>query len=508
MGIFFPVYGTRIPGRCGIYGSSKILSIKLCILTFQGNWATDIGGGARFGYSLLSMVLLSSVMAVLFQILCIKLGVVTGYDLAQQCRRTFSQKFNLFLYLLAEVAIMSTDLAEVIGSAFALNLLFGIPYLAGVVITALDVLLILRWWGRKYQKVYEFAVFLLVLIVGVCFIVQLCYTKPSIGGIMLGYLPSGKIFTDSKMLFIAIGILGATVMPHNLYLHASICKYRKICDLPYQARSISLSGILEDEDCKSNILSNSNDKDSQSEIDLENEEASSHPPPSPNRELSSLRLTLRYAILDTVIALFLAFLINSTILIVGASAFHEKGIYDVEEIPDAYRSLKKYVGGFAATCFAIALLVSGQSSTVTGTMAGQIIMSGFLSLKLRPIFRRLLTRLLAIAPAIITILAVGDQGLNYLLVLSQVVLSCQLPFAVIPLVFFTSSEKIMGGKQPSKNFFTRLFCNFDYEDLESSNSFNTQGEQFKNSKTLVIVSVICAVIVSFLNIYLVVQSIF
>lgn len=434
-------------------------------------------------------------IATLFQLLCIRLGVVTGQDLAQQCRRTFNPYVNLFLYVLAEIAIMATDLAEIIGSVIALNLLFGIPMLWGVLITAFDVLIIMKWWGKKYQVVYELSILVLILVVAGCFISLLCFTKPVFIDILEGFVPTPELFTNREMLYLAIAILGATVMPHNLYLHASICQHRRITE----------ETTLENEDSGHNRAStNATTTDEQQPLLSDSDKSKS----TEFEEVASLvngkqpavvpyestAATLRYAAIDTIVALCLAFVINSTILIVGASAFWVRNIYDVSELQDAYASLQKYVGQVAATLFAIALLASGQSSTITGTLAGQIIMSGFLDLKLRPTLRRLITRLLAILPAMITLLIYGEHGLDKLLILSQVVLSFQLPFAIIPLVLFTCSKSIMGG---GKSILAKT---------SSGMNERNGGEVFANGWIISILAWISVAIVSFLNIYLVIDE--
>ena len=403
-----------------------------------------------------------------------------------------------------------------------------------MIITALDALIILKWWGRKYQHVYEVIVFLLVIIVGVCFVVQLTYTKPNFVQILLGFLPSARIFTEPQMLFLAVGILGATVMPHNLYLHASICKTRKIHDVRTGERvrlgrlsSDQLFGAADDiaDETTLDIKSTEEDDRNKKVAELTATTPLSEPStvlvtPTSINSTSSIGLTLRYATIDTVIALIFAFFVNATILIVGASAFYQAGIHDVEELQDAYASLQKYVGQVAATMFAIALLASGQSSTVTGTMAGQIIMLGFLDLRLKPVIRRLATRLLAIIPALIVVLIYGDGGLNNLLILSQVILSCQLPFAVIPLVFFTSSTTIMSGGIAPDSTITRWLCKIspsndaDREHILSPDEALPRtrdtklGDMFTNSVWLTILAAFSAVIVTVLNVYLVFAAIF
>ena len=355
-----------------------------------GNWATDLAGGSRFGYTLLSVILISNLMAVLLQGLASKLGIVTGRDLAQACRDHFSTPVVWALWLLCEIAIAACDLAEVIGSAIALNLLFGIALPVGVAITGLDVLLLL-YLQNKGVKVLEALVITLVATVGLCFAFELFLARPDIGGVLRGFLPASDIITDRDKLYIAIGILGATVMPHNLYLHSSIVQTRK-----YEETA------------------------------------------------EGKREAVRYAFVDSTIALSMALFINAAILIVAAASFHATGNHQVAEIQDAYKLLTPLLGAGASTMFALALLASGQNSTLTGTLAGQIVMEGFLNIRIRPWLRRLITRLIAIVPAVIVAIVGGESGTAQLLILSQVVLSLQLSFAVFPLVMFTSSKLKMG----------------------------------------------------------------
>ncbi|MEO6003033.1 MAG: Nramp family divalent metal transporter [Opitutus sp.] len=356
-----------------------------------GNWATDLAGGSKFGYTLLSVILLSNLMAILLQSLCAKLGIVTGRDLAQACRDHYSKPVAIVLWLLCEVAICACDLAEVIGTAIALNLLFGIPLVWGVCLTALDVLMVL-WLANRGFRWLEALVISLVLLIGLCFGLEILFSKPAVRDILGGFLPTAQIIKNPEMLYIAIGILGATVMPHNLYLHSSIVQTRK-----YQQ---SAPGKKE---------------------------------------------AIKFATIDSTVALMFALFINASILIVAAASFHTQGRHDIAEIQDAYQLLSPMLGvGIASALFAIALLLSGQNSTLTGTLAGQIVMEGFLSIRLRPWLRRLITRAIAIVPAAIVAGMYGESGTARLLVLSQVVLSLQLPFAVLPLVMFTSDRTKMG----------------------------------------------------------------
>ena len=354
-----------------------------------GNWATDLAGGAKFGYALLWVILLSNLMAIFLQTLCARLGIVTGHDLAQSCRLQYSKPVSYVLWFLCEIAIIACDLAEVIGSAVALNLLFGIPLVWGVLITGFDVMLLLAAMHFGFRKI-EAIVLTLVTTVAGCFAIQIFFARPDWGGVALGLaiptLPSAEAF------YIALGILGATVMPHNLYLHTALVQTRDI-------------------------------------------ESSS----------GSRKQAIRYNTIDTVVALGAAFFVNAAILIVAAAVFHTRGHHDVSELQEAHRLLAPLLGApIAATAFAVALLASGQSSTITGTLAGQIVMEGFLNIRIRPWLRRLITRLLAIGPAVLLISANRGKDTVGLLVLSQVVLSMQLSFAIFPLMAFTSSNKLMG----------------------------------------------------------------
>jgi manganese transport protein len=356
-----------------------------------GNWATDLAGGARFGYTLLSVILLSNLMAILLQALALKLGIATGRDLAQACRDHYSRPVSFVLWVLCEIAIAACDLAEVIGSAIALNLLFGVPLIWGVCLTAFDVLLILLLQNKGFRWLEAFVISL-VITVGVCFAVELFMAKPAIAEVVRGLVPTTEIVSNPIMLYIAIGILGATVMPHNLYLHSSIVQTRK---------------VLPDDKSK--------------------------------------REAIRFATLDSTVALLFAFFINAAILILAAATFHHTGHQEVADIGDAYRLLTPLLGTtFASTLFAVALLASGQNSTITGTLAGQIVMEGFLNIRLPAWLRRLITRLIAIIPAVIVTAMYGERGAGSLLILSQVILSLQLSFAVVPLVYFTSQRRKMG----------------------------------------------------------------
>ena len=356
-----------------------------------GNWATDLAGGSKYNYALLSVILLSSIMAMFLQRLSLKLGIVTGHDLAQSCRIHYGKRAAIPLWIAAEVGIAACDLAEVIGSAIALNLLFHIPLLWGVIITTLDVLLLLLLQQKGFRYI-EALVIVLIGTIATCFGLELLFSKPEITAVLGGFIPSPSVVTDPGKLFIAIGILGATVMPHNLYLHSSIV----------QTRRYPLDQVGKKE-------------------------------------------AVRFATIDSNIALTIALAINAAILILSAATFHRAGRTDVAEIQEAYHLLTPMLGiTGASTLFAIALLAAGQNSTLTGTLAGQIVMEGFLNIRVPAWMRRLMTRLIAIVPAILVIAVAGDKATTHLLLLSQVILSMQLSFAVIPLVQFTGSRRIMG----------------------------------------------------------------
>src|SRR5213594_535399 len=356
-----------------------------------GNWATDLAGGSAFGYTLLCVILISNLMAILLQSLCAKLGIVTGRDLAQACRDHYSKPVAIGLWLLCEIAICACDLAEVIGSAIALNLLFKLPLTWGVCITALDVLVVMYLQNKGFRYI-EALVVTLILTIGGCFLLEIIFSKPDFAEVLGGFAPKFEIIKNTEMLYVAIGILGATVMPHNLYLHSSIVQTRK-----YEQNA---EGKAE---------------------------------------------AIKFATIDSTVALMFALFINAAILVVSAAAFHTRGQHEVAEIQDAYKLLSPMLGvPVASALFAIALLASGQNSTLTGTLAGQIVMEGFLNIRLRPWMRRLITRLIAIVPAVIVTALYGASGTGKLLVLSQVILSMQLSFAVIPLVMFTGDRRKMG----------------------------------------------------------------
>src|SRR4051812_29836988 len=357
-----------------------------------GNWATDIPGGARFGYTLLSVIMISNLMAIRLQALSARLGIASGRDLAQACRDSYSRTTTIALWLLCEIAIAACDLAEVVGAAIALNLLFGLPLIWGVCLTALDVLIVLYLQNRGFRYVEALVVGLIFAIAG-SFAVELWLARPDLGEVAVGFIPRTEVLANGQMLYIAIGILGATVMPHNLYLHSSIVQTRK---------------YLDTHDGKAEAI--------------------------------------RFATIDSSFALMFALFINGAILVMAAATFHGTGYEEVADISDAYKLLSPLLGTtMASILFAVALLCSGQNATLTGTLAGQIVMEGFINLRLRPWLRRLITRLLAIIPAVAVIALYGDAGTGPLLILSQVVLSLQLPFAVFPLVAFTGDRHKMGA---------------------------------------------------------------
>ncbi len=382
-----------------------------------GNWATDLAGGSKFGYTLLSVILLSNLMAIILQYLSLKLGIVTGRDLAQACRDHYSQPISLILWLLAEIAIIACDLAEVIGSALALNLLFKVPLTLGVLVTALDVLLLLTL-AQKSFRYLESLVIVLIFTILACFAINIVLARPEMVALMAGFLPTKELVANPEMLYLAVGILGATVMPHNLYLHSAVV----------QTRSFGYSSPAKKE-------------------------------------------AIFFSTIDSTVALCLAFFVNAGILIVAAAVFHSRGLHEVAEIQDAYYLLSPLLGThLASIVFACALLASGQNATVTGTLAGQIIMEGFTNIQLNPWVRRFISRGIAIVPAIIGVWYFGQHGLAQLLLFSQVILSLQLPFAVFPLVRFTSQRAKMGS--------------------------------FANSRWMVIVAYAIAGTIAFLNVWL------
>ena len=359
-----------------------------------GNWATDLAGGSQFGYSLLWVLLMSNIMALLLQSLSARLGIVTQRDLAQASRETYSKFINYILYFLAEIAIAACDLAEVLGMAIGLNLLFGIPLLQGVVITVLDTFLLLFLINKGIRKMEAFII-ALVMIIGFSFVFEMIFAQPEVGSILKGLIPS---IPSEEALYIAIGIIGATVMPHNLYLHSSLVQTRKF-----------------------------------------------------DRSKNGIKQALKYNFIDSTIALNLAFFVNAAILILAAATFYKNGLFEVAEIQDAHQLLAPMLGTqWAPILFAVALIAAGQSSTITGTLAGQIIMEGYLNLRIQPWVRRIITRLIAIVPAVIVISIFGESVTGKMLILSQVILSLQLGFAIIPLIHFVSDKSKMKGFHISK----------------------------------------------------------
>jgi manganese transport protein len=359
-----------------------------------GNWATDLQGGAQFGYALLSMVLISNFMAILLQHLSLKLGVATGRDLAQACRDAYAPPVVWFLWILCEIAIAACDLAEVIGSAIALKILFHIPLVWGCVITVMDVLAILYLQNRGFRLI-EALVITLIVTISVCFAIEIGWSgfgRPGFAGVLQGFVPHLRMLTNTPMLYVGLGILGATVMPHNLYLHSAIVQTRDFARTP-----------------------------------------------------AGRREAIRFSTIDSSAALMLALLVNAAILILAAAVFHWSGHQDVASIQDAYELLAPLLGaGAAGVIFALALLASGQNSTLTGTLAGQVVLEGFMKWRMPPWARRLFSRLLAVVPAVIVVAITGDKGADELLVLSQVILSMQLGFAIWPLMRFTSDRRKMG----------------------------------------------------------------
>ncbi len=356
-----------------------------------GNWATDLSGGAKFGYALLFVILLSNLMAVLLQYLSAKLGIATGRDLAQMSKEAYSKPVGIFMWLISEIMIIACDLAEVIGSAIALNLLFHIPLVIGIIITAADVFLLLMLQKKGFRYLEALVISLIAIIAG-SFLLEIILSSPQFGPLINGFIPTASLVTNKEMLYIAIGIIGATVMPHNLFLHSSVVQTRSF-NLDYEGK----------------------------------------------------KEAIKFSAIDSTLALTVAFFVNAAILVVAAAAFHGSGNQDVTDIGVAYNLLTPLLGtSLASIVFGVSLLASGQNSTLTGTLTGQIIMEGFLNLRIKPWIRRLITRLIAIVPALIIIIYFQNYGLGALLVFSQVVLGIALPFAVVPLVMFTSDKKKMG----------------------------------------------------------------
>lgn len=357
-----------------------------------GNWATDIIGGSKFGYKLLFVILISNIFAIILQYLSIKLGVVTEMDLAQACRNNYSYITNIFLWILCEISIIACDLAEIIGSALALNLLFNIPITLGVVATALDIFIITFFQNKNFRYI-ELIVGILIFIIFLCFSIVIFFSKPNIISIIKGLIPDYKIFFNYNALYISTGILGATIMPHNLYLHSSIIQTRNY-----------------------------------------------------SRNISGKKMAIKYGTIDSTLSLFLAFFINCAILIIASQVFNKTGHTEVDNIKDAYKLLSPIMeSSIASLLFAIALLAAGQNSTITATFAGQIIMEGFINIKIKPYLRRIFTRIISIIPAVIVAILYGENGTSQLLLFSQIIISIQLSFAVIPLISITSNYKKMGN---------------------------------------------------------------
>jgi manganese transport protein len=383
-----PVHGVGWRRMLAFLGPGYLVSVGYMD---PGNWATSLAGGSKFGYTLLCIALMSNLMAILLQALCARLGFATGRDLAQACRDSFSRPVSYVLWVMAEIAICATDLAEVIGTAIGLNLLFGIPLEIGVFITALDVFLILYLQNLGFRWIEAFVVGTL-LVIAVCFGVQVAMADPDWRQVILGFAPTVEIVRNPEMLYLAMGILGATVMPHNLYLHSSIVQTRAVADT-----------------------------------------------------LPAKREAIKFATIDSTIALMLALLVNASILILAAATFHKAGHTGVADLEEAQHLLAPLLGSAgAATLFGVALLCCGLNSTVTATLSGQIVMEGFINVRLPAWARRLATRGLAIIPASIGIVLYGESGTGALLIMSQVVLSMQLPFAIVPLVMFTADKRKMG----------------------------------------------------------------
>ncbi|KAJ3323134.1 hypothetical protein HDV06_002146 [Boothiomyces sp. JEL0866] len=458
-----------------------------------GNWATDLAAGSQYGYLLLFIILLSNLMAVLLQSMCVRLGVVKGLDLAQLCRRVFPRWAYLILYVLTELAIMATDLAEVIGSAIALKLLFNIPMFWGVLITAADVMMILFAWKPENFRYFEFLIFGLVFTCAVCLFIVTGKSNAVMKDVLYGFVPSWDIITSPGALYVSVGIIGATVMPHNLYLHSSIVQQR--------------SGFKVNHSEEVNEVSSNGDANSLIR-DVDTQLVS---------RLRNIPTYLQMSGLDSALALTFALFVNASILIISSANFYTIGRTDIAEIPDAFNLIGELLGSAFAVVFATALLISGQSSTITGTMAGQIIMEGFLGgeIKIQPWVRRLVTRLLAIAPPLICIVWFGENRLNDLLILSQIVLSLQLPFAVWPLIYFTSS----------KQFMTVTFVDDEQEwngnvptNEEQSNDIPNQDELvpldnpqqdivkcFANHIVITVLAVIVGLLLTIFNVILLVQ---
>ncbi|XJO71620.1 hypothetical protein BDV3_001105 [Batrachochytrium dendrobatidis] len=474
-----------------------------------GNWATDLSAGSQFGYKLLFIILMANLMAIVLQSLSAKLGVVTRQDLATHCRKQCPKWLNWILYIFCELAIVACDLAEVIGSAIALNLLFGLPLFAGIIVTALDVLLILLGWSAKYIRVYEAIIAMIVVTVGICFATLIGKNPPVWSDTFLGFLPSSKTLSDPGSIYNAVGIIGATVMPHNLYLHSALVRFR--------------AGNGQHEAGQVHEVA--------SDTDSTNTEQRLFNSPI------SISTSVRMSTIDAILALTIALVVNSSILIVAAANFHSVGRTDIADISDAHNLIAQMLGPAAGVIFAVGLLLSGQSSTITGTLAGQFVMEGFLGSQLciAPWMRRTVTRMLAIIPALTIVLIAGDKSLNDLLVISQIILSLQLPFAIWPLVYFTSSRRIMTVTYGSAGMKSECLSECDQEsgvatpimsDITRNSNENDMitrldgvdaqlavkaaveapiTESFANSWLTTIVSVIVGLVITVFNVILLVQ---
>jgi manganese transport protein len=435
-----------------------------------GNYSTNLAASS-FGYSLLFVVFICNVMAVIFQSLCIKLGVVTGYDLAESCNKYFNKYINFGLYILCEFAIIATDLAEIIGTAIALQLLFGLNIVWGILLTGVDVLFILLFFKAKFLKYFERFTFLLILCIAICFSILVFKTTSDWSGVFYGYIPSLVIFESNKSLYLSLGIVGSMIMPHTFFLHSNLVKYRS-------SRQGQIGDIVEIE------VTNDKNKNTNNLT-------------YKNRHIPSI---LRYFYLDSILSLCFALLINSSILISAASAFTSRGI-ETDSLSKAFFLFDQILGKASAILFAIALLLSGQSSTITGTLTGQIIMSGFLENKftIKPWIRRLISRSIAIIPAIIVAVTSGEEGITNLLILSQVILSLALPFYIWPLIYFTSNKKIMTINCIK---YQKHTDSVTFVDDSTLNNEIEESVDFSNSLFMKIISGILGIILTGLNIYL------
>ncbi|KAI9338372.1 NRAMP family [Zopfochytrium polystomum] len=450
-----------------------------------GNWATDLASGSEFGYSLLYIVLIANLMAIVLQYLCIKLGVVTGLDLAMACKKYLPERLSMFFYILCQLAIIATDCAEVIGTAIALDLLFGIPLVWGVALTGLDVLVILALWDANNLKAFEKAILFLVALVALCFVYLLTLSNPDWALVGRGLIPTTEIFRSSSMLYLAMSIIGATIMPHNLYLHSSIVRYRSGKQVE------NLGEITEPEPMTPRSARTPRTPALPSPGTLAQiEEDMGIEIQAPQRK-EFIPQTLMFSNIDSVVALTGALLVNGAILTVSAASFHNSG-EEVGELKDAYNLLVHHLGSIAGVAFALALLAAGQSSTITGTLTGQIVTEGFLGTEyaVEPWLQRLITRALAITPAMLVCFIAGESGVNQLLVFSQVVLSLQLPFAIWPLVWITSDKEKMTVVFPA----ARVDGHHVFEE-----------RSYENSRFLHWVAVFIAILITIFNVILIVE---